>query len=188
MIEPQERHATTLRQYADEDADRVKFAPSLVGPPGLREVPFVVMDDPFGGTGSSVLPENSDIPRHVVMMPVVTLDELIEAHSVVAPDFIKLDVQGYELEVLKGATKVLEHAEFVLLEVSTWQYNQGSPLLAEVVSWMEAAGFRPYDLFDFLRRSDGVLLQVDLLFVRKTSKLFGDSMTRFNMPSLELRE
>ena len=88
MIEPQERHAATLQQHADEDPDRVKFAPSLVGPPSLREVPFIVMDDPFGGTGSSVFPENSDIPRHVVIMPVVTLDELIAAHSVAAPDFI----------------------------------------------------------------------------------------------------
>jgi FkbM family methyltransferase len=181
MIEPQERHAEALRQYAADNADRVKFAPALVGPPGVREVPFVVMEDRFGGTGSSVLPENSDIPRHTVTMPVATLDEVIAAHSMTAPDFIKLDVQGYELEVLKGARKALGQAEFVLLEVSTWQYNQGAPLLAEVASWMDAAGFRVYDMFAFQRRTDGVLLQIDLLFVRKTSKLFADTMTRFGV-------
>lgn len=97
-----------------------------------------------------------------------------------SPDFVKLDVQGYEIEVLKGADRILQSAEFVLLEVSIWQYNAGSPLLGTVVDWMSARGFRVYDLFEFSRRPDDVLVQMDLLFVREDSALLADQVTRFS--------
>ena len=38
--------------------------------------------------------------------------------SLNSPDFIKIDTQGYELEILKGGLNTLKHAEMVLLEVS----------------------------------------------------------------------
>jgi FkbM family methyltransferase len=168
MIEPQQQHADTLQRFCDESSG-IRFANALVGPPGMKEAAFVVLDDAAGGTGSSVLPENSNVPRHVVTLPVTTIDELIVKHALRPPDLIKLDVQGYELEVLKGATSALAGSDFVLLEVSLWPYNQGSPLLAKVVGWMDEHGFRAYEIFDISRRGDGVLVQIDLLFVRHTS-------------------
>ena len=44
-----------------------------------------------------------------------------------SPVFVKIDVQGLELAVMKGAEKILNKAELVLLEVSTVEYNQGAP-------------------------------------------------------------
>lgn len=179
MIEAQECHAEALRHVCEQQAPKVKLAHSLIGPPGLNKAAFVVLDDAAGGTGSSVLPENSNVPRHVVILPVTTLDALVEQQGLSAPDFIKLDVQGFELEVLKGAAAALTAAEFVLLEVSLWQYNQGSPLLAEVIGWMDQHGFRAYEIFDISRRGDGVLVQVDVLFVRKDSARVADEFTLF---------
>lgn len=97
----------------------------------------------------------------------VTLDGLLESTGFGSPDLIKLDVQGYELEVLKGATMALQSAAFVLLEVSTWQYNQGSPLIDEVLHWMRDAGFMAFDVVELSRRHDGQLVQVDILFARR---------------------
>lgn len=179
MIEPQQQHAEALTEFASKTGGRFVVASSLLGPPGLKDAAFVVLDDGLGGTGSSVLAENSNVPRHVVTLPVVTLDDLIRQHRMPPPDLIKLDVQGYELEVLKGAASALLTCQFVLMEVSLWPYNQGSPLLAEVVGWMDAHGFRAYDIFDISRRGDGVLVQVDILFVNKSSTLIGDVMTKF---------
>jgi len=170
LIEPQERHASALRSFCASHAPRLKLATSLVGPPGMHTAEFVVLDD-SAGTGSSVLAENSQVPRHVVTMPVATLDDLILRHEFAPPDFLKLDVQGFEIEVLKGATAALAVASFALLEVSLVPYNRGSPLLAEVVAWMDAHGYRVHDVFDLTRRGDGVLIQLDLLFVRKGSAL-----------------
>ncbi len=178
MIEPQHQHAAILQAFCRQEPG-IKFASSLLGPPGISEAKFVVLDDAVGGTGSSVFPENSNVPRHVVTLPISILDGLISEHGIQPPDFIKLDVQWYELEVLKGATSALASSEFVLMEVSLWPYNQGSPLLATVVAWMDEHGFRAYEIFDISRRGDGVLVQVDILFVSHASVLLSNEMTIF---------
>ncbi|KFB75223.1 MAG: hypothetical protein AW06_003712 [Candidatus Accumulibacter cognatus] len=67
------------------------------------------------------------------------------------------------------------------MEVSLWPYNQGSPLLAEVVGWMDEHGFRAYEIFDISRRGDGVLVQIDILFIRKNSALVSNAMTLFSV-------
>jgi FkbM family methyltransferase len=177
MIEPQTRHAEALRRLSRTFEPTVEFASRLLGPENRESVDFCVLDDPGGGTGSSVMPENSDVPRHTVQLRMTTLDNLVAEKEFPAPDFVKLDVQGFELEVLRGATSTLSSAQFVLLEVSTWRYNTGGPLLHDVVAWMFEAGFVTYDLFGVHRRPDGILLQLDLLFVRSDSGLLAETKT-----------
>lgn len=168
MVEPQLRHQETLSALVARRPSHLKFASTLLGPPGLGSVPFIVLDDEGGGTGSSVMPEISDVPRHIVHTPVTTLDSLVIEQGFGTPDFVKLDVQGYEIEVLKGASQTLRHAAFVLLEVSISNYNEGSPLIHDIVQWMHGKGYVVYELFDLSRRND-VLVQVDLLFARARS-------------------
>lgn len=181
MIEAQERHRPALLATCRRFSPSVTLASSLVGAQAGATVAFTVLDNPGAGTGSSVMPENSDVPRHVVELPVTTIDTLVEASGLPAPDFVKLDLQGYELEALKGASKALSTADHVLLEVSFWQYNEGSPLIHDVLAWMNAAGFVAYDIFDISRRRDGVLLQADLLFVRHDSVLLRDRTTFYGV-------
>lgn len=179
MIEPQGLHRTTLERVCERYGPTVRFAETLLGPYSAPAVPFVVMDDGIGGTGSSVMSENSNVPRHVVQLPMMTLDDLVEKTGFPAPTFIKLDVQGYELEVLKGSTKTLADAEFVLLEVSISQYNEGSPLIDEVLAWMRNSGFVTYEIWDLSRHLDGTLVQVDILFIRDNSHLIRDRVILF---------
>lgn len=166
MIEPQERHAGTLQDPAKSSGGGIQYMRTLLGPPGLTEVDFHVLDDPSGGTGSSVLPEVSDVPRQVVRMPVRTLDDVWAQSGLGDLSLVKADVQGFELEVLKGAPRILQSVPHVLLEVSLVQYNEGSPLVAEVLSWMDANGFRVEEVFDLSRSRDGILVQADFLFSR----------------------
>ena len=181
MIEPQVQHQAALMELCKTLGPGIHFAPQLVGPNEQSAVAFTVLDDNSGGTGSSVLPENSDVPRHVVLIPMLTLDQLVESTHFGQPNFIKLDVQGYELAVLEGAQRCLRSADMVLLEISFWPYNVGSPLAAEVLSWMDSHGFRPFDVFDFSRRAiDDMLVQMDVLFLRKNHPLLQDVQTRFN--------
>ncbi|HET9058231.1 MAG TPA: FkbM family methyltransferase [Chitinophagaceae bacterium] len=98
-----------------------------------------------------------------------TLDGIINRFGYIFPDFIKLDVQGYELEVLKGAPISLAHAEFCLLEV-TLIGIANEPLMADVIRFMDEQGFQAYDICEFIRRPyDKALYQIDLLFIRKSS-------------------
>ena len=88
---------------------------------------------------------------------------------------LKVDAQGYELEILKGATETLPAIEAILLEVSTIEINVGSPLLHDVVGFLKTLGFVAYDILQIHRRPlDGALNQVDFIFVREQSLLIAD--------------
>jgi hypothetical protein len=132
----------------------------LLGASEDSEVVFAEME-----TGSSVFVEQSHFDRTLVPRKTTTLDKLVnpEARPV---DFLKLDVQGYELEVLRGGTACLQAATGVLMEVSFLPINAGCPLVAEVVSFMDKRAFRLIDFCSQTRRTDGVLWQSDLLFLR----------------------
>lgn len=183
MIEPQAEHQSVLQALAASNPGRIEVVHSLIGPEERSNVPFHVLDDGAGGTGSSVLAEVSDVPRHVVEMPMTTLDSL--ASTLTWPvDLLKLDVQGYEIEALKGARGLLSRVPYVLLEVSTLQYNEGSPLMHEVLSWMREAGYITYDVLDFSRRQGDVLVQVDLLFVRCDSARLGCARDAQQLPEV----
>ena len=91
------------------------------------------------------------------------------------PDFLKLDVQGHELEVLKGARAALHHAEIVLLEISFLDLGDGTPLAIEVIQFMDNHNFQMYDITQFMRRPfDRALYQLDVMFIKKNSKLIAE--------------
>ena len=139
----------------------------LLGPRAAAAVPFYQMHE-----GSSVLPELSDVPRRCVALEMRTLDQVVEAHALPGPLLLKLDVQGFELEVLKGGGGTLARSAAVFMEVSFIPYNQDAPLFAAVVAQMAAQGFVLYDLCSTRRRAaDGALFQSDVLFVREDSPL-----------------
>ena len=72
-------------------------------------------------------------PRKVPV-PLVTLDDYARAHGV-WPDFLKIDVEGFEAEVLRGARQVLSRARHVVLE------HHSPTLLAECTALLGEAGF-----------------------------------------------
>jgi hypothetical protein len=73
---------------------------------------------------------------------------------------------------LKGATQSLRLSEVVIMEASLLPYNDGAPLFAEVVAFMDKQGFVVFDFCGQLRReSDRVLFQTDIAFVRRESNL-----------------
>ncbi len=142
------------------------FSISLLGRESRSNVRFYQM-----GTGSSVLAEKTEIDRNELLLSMTTLDDLVKA-SGFERGLLKLDVQGYELEVLLGARELLSKAEVVILECSLIQYNDDAPLFAEVVDFMKSRGFLTYDFCGQARRaSDGVLFQTDVVFVKEESNL-----------------
>ncbi len=101
-----------------------------------------------------------------------TLDAMTQGTRFREPDLIKLDVQGYELEILKGGRETLRSAQAVLMEVNLLPIYRGAPLLQEAVDFLGAAGFRAYDFSGMIRRPlDGALWQADVVFVRSNSPL-----------------
>ena len=104
-----------------------------------------------------------------------TFDEILQTLSFPFPQFLKLDVQGHELEVLKGAPKALAAAEVCMLEISLLMLDEGAPLVLDVIKFMDEADFQLYDITQFMRRPyDKALYQIDVLFVKKNSQWVND--------------
>lgn len=126
---------------------------------------------------SSVLNDHTGKPfGKSVAVTMTTLDRLIAQHALPAPDLIKLDLQGYELEALKGGAACLEKAQAVLLEVSFIRLQAGAPIAHEVIAFMHERGYVIYDILSLWQRPlDGALAQGDFLFLRADHSLLSDT-------------
>ncbi|CAM5365206.1 FkbM family methyltransferase [Rhodanobacter lindaniclasticus] len=83
------------------------------------------------------------------------------------PFFVKIDTEGFELEVLRGAVKVLEQTEVVLMEVAIMKRQEKEPDLIEIGAFMKDNGFRLIDFPVLTQQSrGGSLLYVDVAFAR----------------------
>jgi FkbM family methyltransferase len=106
----------------------------------------------------------------VKIVPVTTrrLDVLAKEHKLPSPDFIKLDVQGAELDVLAGAGDLLRNCVGLMAEMSVLAYNDAAPLFADVIAGIDRLGFRSVDISEIHRTQNGSIFQMDMLFVNPT--------------------
>jgi FkbM family methyltransferase len=71
----------------------------------------------------------------------MTLDTIVEQKGYPLPDLIKLDIQGAELDVLRGASRCVAHCNDIILEAQHKTYNKGAPHVDEVIAYMDSIGF-----------------------------------------------
>ncbi|EKS27740.1 FkbM family methyltransferase [Afipia felis] len=102
----------------------------------------------------------------IVQVPTRRLDSLVTEKGLPAPDLIKLDVQGAEIDVLKGAGKVLENASAIVAELSFLPFNAGAPLIGETITYIEGLGFKCADVCETHSSAIGSILQMDIIFAR----------------------
>jgi len=163
MLEGQEGKRNLLQQKTAANP-HLYFQIALLGS-AENKVEFNIYE-----TASSVLKENNVTGAKTEIRTLTTLDKSIINTPFTKADFIKIDTQGYELEILKGAEKTIQQAEFILLEVSLIDIYKNCPMVAEVMAFMQSNGFVLYDICSLMRRPyDNALFQSDFLFVKETS-------------------
>jgi FkbM family methyltransferase len=161
-IEPQDATQADLSKLAQEKAPNVTIIKGLLGPTDDPAVSFAA-----AGTGGSVLAANAPSSTSAMW----SIDSLISQRNTPF-DFVKLDVQGYELQILSGFEKYLPHCTMLQLELSLIPIVEGAPIIAEVVAYLDQRGFVLYDFDEIIRSpSDGAVWQVDALFCRRNSHL-----------------
>jgi FkbM family methyltransferase len=99
-------------------------------------------------------------------VPVCTLDSLVARHELEPPFVIKLDVQGGELDVLRGAVHTLEDAVILTTEIQIFTERD---TLVELLSFMQGSGWALYDLTDLGHYpSDATLYQCYATFIPRS--------------------
>jgi FkbM family methyltransferase len=117
-------------------------------------------------TASSILPDHIPNAKPIRTYPMRTIDEVVASSNMKAPVFLKLDVQGYEYEVLNGAKKTLQYVEVILAEVNLLDLYKGAHLFDELIAFLRVHDFVAYDICEFQRRPlDAALWQADFIFV-----------------------
>ena len=124
-----------------------KYSICLLSDKSNKEVEFY--KNPFfpGGNSyykeihhdKSIVPFFDDSNRHTEQTK--TLNEIVQLNNYPLPDLIKIDVQGCELDILKGANKVLEHNKYLIIEIQHKQYNEGAPLFEETNKYILSIGY-----------------------------------------------
>jgi FkbM family methyltransferase len=103
------------------------------------------------GDQSSFFP-SKDFLGSEKQVEVRTLDSFLPGGRLPSPLLIKADVQGYELEVLKGASRCLEKTELLVMELSFRRYYEGGALAHEVISYLGDRDFCIYDICTYIQR------------------------------------
>jgi FkbM family methyltransferase len=105
--------------------------------------------------------DNVDI-REVVTVPQVRLDDVMGMREI---DLLKLDLQGYELEALKGGLSMLERTRIITTEVEFVPLYDNQPLFADVDVFIRAQGFRMLNLYELWSHPDGQLTSGDATYL-----------------------
>jgi len=111
--------------------------------------------------------EKMDI-RQVVEVPQVRLEDVMQDYREI--DLLKLDLQGYELEALKGCGRLLERIKIISTEIEFVALYDGQPLFGDIDVFLRAHGFRLLNLYELYTHPDGQLTAGDAVYLN--SKYF----------------
>jgi len=130
----------------------------------------------LGGTSRFETIESRDgaydmAPRTVPQLKIDTMWDTLELSG---PALLKIDVQGGEIEVLKGAEKTLNNFEVIVLEVGLTEVYIGQPVFHEYVAYMAQRDYVVYDIIHTGYADTGMLCQIDLVFVKKDGQFRQD--------------
>jgi FkbM family methyltransferase len=125
---------------------------------------------PMTAAHSAAAPDSTYVGREAT--PVVRLDAIAGPYLVTARQpFLKIDTQGYEWQVLAGATDTLARLRGVQCEISFVELYDGQHLWREMIDRLERAGFTLWTLqTGFGDPRDGRTLQCDAIFFRVGSE------------------
>lgn len=149
---------------------RVSLHEVAIGPQAAQcEMHVSARDDsssllPITGAQSEMFPGTAEVST--TMVQVAPLETFIGAEQICAPAMLKLDVQGFEYEALRGCESLLRKFDLVYCECSFVELYSGQRLAADVIEWLSERGFRIKGMFNLAYDGQGQAIQGDFLFWR----------------------
>lgn len=98
---------------------------------------------------------------------VVRLDSILNRSEIERPALLKIDTQGYELEVILGCGDMLSSFDYIYVELSFVELYKGQPLFDDVESILLSRGFRVAGVYNQSTSKNGTALQADFLFANR---------------------
>ncbi len=137
--------------------------------PGMLKLTLAERDD---SSSFRFTPEEAQaLGRRQIEIPIVTIEQSVRETGRPIPDMIKIDAEGTDLAVLRGAGACLGVTELIFVEAGVMHKKIANDVLS-VMQTMSGYGYRLFDVTDLNRtRCHGALWLVELAFVKVGGKL-----------------
>lgn len=114
---------------------------------------------------------NCDAKRSdIIEVDIFRMDDFPSLH-IREPVLLKLDVQGYEKNALRGAEKILKRIDYIVLEMSFVQLYENQPLFDELHEYLKDIGFELLVPVDVNDGNNLAILEMDVLYRNRKTRL-----------------
>jgi FkbM family methyltransferase len=150
------------------DDPKVVFFNNAIGPENATtEIHVSGRDDsssllPITNLQSDVFPGTEEVS--IASISVSTLDSNLNIKNITSPSLLKLDVQGFELQALRGCESLLRNFDVVYCECSFLELYSGQSFASDIIRWLDERGFRFVGFYNPSFDSSGRAIQADFLF------------------------
>jgi FkbM family methyltransferase len=167
-IDPLAEREGGLRRLRQKDP-RFDYQLCAAGENDNETVQLAVGDDLDGSTVGGASGVSRTVPSH-------SIDALVQSGKCAGRFVLKFDTHGFEVPILKGATRTLAITDYIVMEVYNFRHTPGTLLFHEMCGLLDGHGFRCLKLVDpMVRPLDGSFWQVDLVFARHTHPAFREN-------------
>lgn len=152
------------------DDSRVELFEVAIGPENINSIIHLSGRDdsssllPITQAQDALFPGTAE--KGTTTINVDRLSQHVSAQDIERPALLKLDVQGYELQALRGCDDLLHMFEWVYVECSFIELYAGQAMADEVISWLREYGLKLRAVHNMAYDADGVAIQADFLFSR----------------------
>ena len=176
LIEPQVEMESQLDQFCQR-CPNVRWINAGVGA-DIGELEFTVVPDTV--SSSFAYPDDvataAGYERRIV--PVITLDHLVENEIHTVPDLVKIDAEGFEYNIMQGAQSLIGKTEVFLLELPLVEVPEGWHSFSELVTMMADFGYEPYEFTGFIKmKCDSATRLCEIAFARRSGILRGTNQS-----------
>jgi FkbM family methyltransferase len=166
LLEAQPAHRESLTAFVAKNRN----AEFVLAAAGEQRGEIYFLDAPDRESGRA---SYTPLGEHNIIVPVTTIDDEVELRTLQGPYLIKLDTHGFEVPILKGASRTLLNTEVLIVECYNFKISPECLLFYEMCNYLDRLGFRCVDLADPLWRPyDLAFWQMDLVFVKKDRQEF----------------
>ena len=124
-----------IEVLSDNDYKEVKYFENFINHGGCSYYELNYQDFPY-----NVAAFKNEHYREVIRKT-KTLDTLVRERGWPTPDLIKMDVQGCELDIIKGAVNTIRYCPHIILELQNQEYMKGAPMRDDVIDYMKFIGY-----------------------------------------------
>jgi Methyltransferase FkbM domain len=134
-----------------------------------KDVIYNSIAQAWGGAFADLLPQEKDLVQRTELIRSKRIDDVLDEVTqdpAAARMFLKMDTQGYDLEVLKGCVRWIDKISLLQSEISVAPLYDDMPHYTQALEHYESLGFSLMDLRVVNRANDGHIVEYDCLMAR----------------------